>query len=86
MIELAWTPGTMIQCEDRSVGIGRGVEGKSSLIYYLIAQNSIETWLLELLTRKQKNISAVLDGGSREGDLDLQKLLTQKLLEERKNR
>lgn len=65
-IELDWAPGYHDQCESRAHGLNRGVVGKSLNIYYLVAKDTIEEKLVDLLHRKAKVINQVLDAG--EGD------------------
>lgn len=61
-LELDWVPGVHAQCEDRVSGIGRGIEGKHSQIFYLIARGTIEEKLCSIIQKKQKVVSATLDG------------------------
>lgn len=61
-IELAWTPARHIQAEDRTWGLNRGIEGQETEAYYLVAEDTIEIKLCEVLQKKQKTIAAVLDG------------------------
>lgn len=69
-LEMAWSPGEHTQAEDRTHGIGRGVEGEQSDSYWLVATGTIETTICNLLHKKQKNLDAVLDGHQVE-DLDI---------------
>lgn len=69
--ELDWVPGVHTQAEERIRGIGRGVKGKNALVYYMTAADTIENTLCRVLQKKQKDVSAVLDGGERDGDLDV---------------
>ena len=82
-IELPWSPGDVLQAEDRTHGIARGKTGTASHAVYLLARGTVELPLLELITRKQKNLNQVLDGGKGE-DLDIIDELTKRLLKENK--
>ena len=58
-LELPWSPGEAMQAADRCHRIGQ----KNSVnIYYLLADNTIETKIAELLDKKRKEITAILDG------------------------
>lgn len=58
-LELPWTPGALVQAEDRCHRIGQ----KDNVnIYYLLATDTIEDKIAELLDRKRKTLDAVLDG------------------------
>jgi len=70
--EIYWVPGSHIQAEDRPHRIG---QKNTVWINYLIAGNTIEEDLCKILQKKQKVISAVLDGGSNPQDLNLYKEL-----------
>lgn len=47
--EMYWTPGVMIQCEDRAHRIGQ----TSSLpVHYLVAKGSMDEWMWSILNKK----------------------------------
>ncbi len=79
-VELDWTPGVHAQGEDRAYGIGRGVAGQSTMVWYLIAAGTIEDRLLRILQDKQTALDAVLDGKART-DFDVHDALIRALLE-----
>ncbi len=77
--EYPWTPGDLVQCEDRAHRIG---QTKEVNIYYLVAHNSIEDKILRLIQEKKSVLDQVLDGGGRSEDLDLYDLVSFALKEE----
>jgi SNF2 family DNA or RNA helicase len=70
IIELPWTPGELIQAEDRCHRIG---QDNAVTIHYLLAQDTIEEKMARLLDKKAAVIGAVLDGK----DIKSESLLTE---------
>jgi SWI/SNF-related matrix-associated actin-dependent regulator of chromatin subfamily A-like protein 1 len=82
-VEIGWTPAEHSQAEDRIVGIGRGEEGVRGQVWYLVARETLEVKLLEIIQKKQKTSNAVLDGDDNKGDtMDVYDLLCQELKKE----
>jgi SWI/SNF-related matrix-associated actin-dependent regulator 1 of chromatin subfamily A len=55
-----WTPGTMIQAEDR---LGRSPGGESVTWYYLCAAGTVDERIVKTLHKKQETFTQVVDGG-----------------------
>lgn len=58
-LELPWTPGELAQAEDRCHRIG---QKDNVTVHYLLATDTIEYEMAELLDAKKKVLNAVLDG------------------------
>ncbi len=59
IIELPWTPGALSQAEDRLHRIG---QNEIVQIFYLLAYNTIEDKIAQILDKKQLILDAVIDG------------------------
>ncbi|KAH9620321.1 hypothetical protein KSS87_001144 [Heliosperma pusillum] len=57
--ELSWTPGDLIQAEDRAHRIG---QVSSVNVYYLIANDTVDDIIWDVVHRKLENLGQVLDG------------------------
>jgi len=77
LLEIPWTPAKAIQFEDRIHRIG---QKKVVMIYYLIAKDTIEEKLCELLQKKQAILSATLDGKKQINKLEIFDELQKELL------
>lgn len=82
-VELGWTPGGHTQAEDRTHGVGRGVAGKRTQSFYLVAHGTIEEKLCRLIQKKQGTLDAVLDGKHSATDLNLFDELMREIRRER---
>ncbi len=76
-LEIPWTPAEVIQFEDRVHRIG---QEEAVMIYYLIARDTIEEKLCELLQKKQAILSATLDGRKQINKLEIFDELQKELL------
>lgn len=79
--ELPWTPGELEQAEARSYGRMSDLHGATA--WYLVAGNTIEEWLLELLAAKQEVVDAATDGEARTSQGEVLRALVDRLALER---
>jgi SWI/SNF-related matrix-associated actin-dependent regulator 1 of chromatin subfamily A len=60
-LELPWTPGDVLQAEDRCHRIG---QSQPVVIYYLLAEKTIDEDIAKLIDKKRSILNAVLDGAA----------------------
>jgi len=82
-VELDWVPAVHTQAEDRIHRIG---QQQKSWIWYLVAAGTIEEQLCEILERKQRVVTGVLDGSAETDELDVHKQLLDTLAREREEK
>jgi SWI/SNF-related matrix-associated actin-dependent regulator 1 of chromatin subfamily A len=75
-LEFPWTPGDLDQAEDRAHRIGQEEQVN---IWYLVAANTIEEEIAELLDEKRKVLDAVLDGQETAEDSMISELLKRRM-------
>lgn len=73
-LELPWTPGELVQAEDRCHRIG---QKNHVVVYYLLAAGTVEEKIAKLIDSKRKVLDAVIDGKESESASLLSDLLTQ---------
>lgn len=79
-VELSWTPGEHSQAEDRAWARVNDMHGCN--VFYLIANDTIEVKLMDLIDKKQKVLDEVLDGKRGASGFELMDLLEDQLLGE----
>ena len=62
-LEVPWTPGALVQAEDRCHRI---TQSNAVNIWFLLTENTVETDMFELLQSKMKVVGEVLDGKSQQ--------------------
>ena len=80
IIEIPWTPGQCTQAEGRVDRIG---QKSTTNIFYMVAKDTIEISLCDLVQRKQEVLTAVLDGNGHGEELDILDRLMQTIMEQR---
>lgn len=83
-LELPWSPGLVIQAEDRCHGINRGEAGKRVQVFFLVAKGTIESKLARIIQTKQRVLSEAMDGKGKGDRLDVFDLLERELKKEAK--
>jgi len=81
-VELDFVPAKHAQAEDRIHRIG---QKSVTNFYYLVAKGTIEEHLCEIIQKKQKIISAVLDGDDNINTINVYDLLERTLIKEKTN-
>jgi SWI/SNF-related matrix-associated actin-dependent regulator of chromatin subfamily A-like protein 1 len=71
-LELPWTPGELVQAEDRCHRIG---QKDSVTIHYLLATGTIEERIASLIDKKRQVLDSVLDGIETESESLLAQLM-----------
>jgi SWI/SNF-related matrix-associated actin-dependent regulator 1 of chromatin subfamily A len=74
-IEYPWTPGELVQAEDRVHRMGQ--KATSVNIWHLVARNTIEESIIRILDSKAKVLSKVLDGGRHESSSALTAIINE---------
>ena len=72
-MEFDWTPGRHLQAEDRVHRIG---QKDSVTAYYLVAQDTIDERLAEILNKKSKILEEILDGKAKQEESVFNEILT----------
>jgi SWI/SNF-related matrix-associated actin-dependent regulator 1 of chromatin subfamily A len=74
--ELYPNPAVLNQAERRIRGVKRGVKGKPTRYFYLIAKGTVEERLLRKIQQEQKTIDQAIDAGRTGGGIDLFEIVT----------
>jgi len=65
--EMNWTPGIMVQAEDRAHRIG---QVQSVNVYYLFGENTVDAMIYPRLKLKSEVFASILDGKKTEFKID----------------
>jgi SWI/SNF-related matrix-associated actin-dependent regulator 1 of chromatin subfamily A len=68
-LDLEWTPAMHDQAEDRCHRIG---QHDAVTAWYLLAANTLDETMIELIERKRRVVDAVTDGRERDGEAVLE--------------
>ena len=71
LCELPWRPGDVTQFAGRIYGLNRGLAGAGAHLRYLVASQTIEEDLCEVLQRKDGWARQAIDGDDSAGDMDI---------------
>lgn len=74
IVEFPWRPADLLQWVDRAHRIG---QTNTVFVNMFVAMNTIEEDLVKLLWKKQKIVSAILDGGGTPSDINIYEELLQ---------
>ena len=72
-LEYPFNPGQVSQCIDRTHRIGQ--EAESINVWYIVAENSIDSDIAKILDGKAKVLAEVLDGGDFNDDVLINELI-----------
>ena len=78
--DLFWTPASHQQCEERAYG--RLADPHPINSYYVVIQETIETWIQELLAAKFRMIESVVEGVSSDSGKSIAKELMLRMKKE----
>ena len=67
-LEFPWTPGDLMQAEDRAHRIG---QTQCVNVWYLVPKNTIAEHMAEILSDKTKTLSAIIDGEGNNAESDM---------------
>lgn len=76
-IEFPWTPADLIQAADRLHRIG---QKNNVTVWYMIAADTIEGDIIELLEKKRKIVDSIHDGKISDNNIDIFDELTKRLI------
>ncbi len=79
LVETGWSPGKVDQAINRVRGLYRGVEGMPVRAWHLVAHQTVEEKLCEILQKKSITINKVLDGRRVVDNLDIFDLLMKEM-------
>jgi SNF2 family DNA or RNA helicase len=85
LAELGWTPEELTQFVGRAYGRVKDLHGVD--VWVLVGRNTVEEKVLKIVQTKQKNLNAIMDGGSERGEkLNLFDALCREMMKGKKKR